>query len=215
MKSVLIIGLGSFGSQLLDQLSKFDIDVMAVDIDEEKINEAVPLATEAVIGDATNEDFLRTIGIDNYDVCYVCIGDDFESSLETTSLLHDLGAKKIVSLAKKNIQKKFLLRNGADAVVYPNQEVAKLAAVRYTADNVVDYTPIDNTTSVMVLTTPKEWFGKRLDEIHIRRKYQINLLSIKIDGVSNYALSADTIIPENSQVMVLGDYDSIAECFKL
>ena len=122
MKSVLLIGLGRFGRHLAMQLNELGHQVMAVDKDEERVNECMPFVTNAQIGDSTRVDFLRSLGVSNYDVCYVTISGDFQNSLETTSLLKELGANYVVSRAERDVQAKFLLRNGADAVraqLYP------------------------------------------------------------------------------------------------
>ena len=113
--------------------------VMAVDKDEKRVNAVLPFVMNAQIGDATNEEFLESLGVNNFDVCIVAIGDDFQSSLETTSLLKELDAKKIVSRAAREVHAKFLLRNGADEIVYPERQLADWTAIRYTADHILDY----------------------------------------------------------------------------
>ena len=132
MKTVLLIGLGRFGRHLAMQLNELGHQVMAVDKDEERVNECMSFVTNAQIGDSTRVDFLRSLGVSNYDVCYVTISGNFQNSLETTSLLKELGAKYVVSRAERDVQAKFLLRNGADAVTYPEKQLAKWAAIRYT-----------------------------------------------------------------------------------
>ena len=139
MKSILLIGLGRFGYSLAEKLNELGHEVLAVDRHEERVNQVLPIVTDAQIGDAASETFLRTLGVDNYDVCFVAIGEDFQSSLETTSLLRELGAKKIVSRASREVHRKFLLRNGADEVVYPEGQLAAWTAIRYTTDHVLDY----------------------------------------------------------------------------
>ena len=135
MKSVLLIGLGRFGRHIAENLYELKNQVMAVDKKEDRVNAVLDFVTNAVIGDSTNEEFLKSLGVGNYDVCMVCIGDDFQSSLETTSLLKELGAKKVVSRAARDVHAKFLLRNGADDVVYPERQLAKWSAIRYTSDH--------------------------------------------------------------------------------
>ena len=117
MKNILLIGLGRFGRHIALQLNKLGHEVMAVDINEERVNESLPIVTNAQIGDSTNTEFLRSLGIGNFDVCIVTIGGNFQNSLETTSLLKELGAKLVVSRAERDVQEKFLLRNGADEVI--------------------------------------------------------------------------------------------------
>ena len=132
-KSILLIGLGRFGKHIAMKLNELGHEIMAVDHDEEKVNEIMPIVTNGQIGDSTNELFLRSLGVDNYDVCIVTIGGDFQSSLETTCLLKELGAKKVVSRAERDGQAKFLLRNGADEIVYPEKQLASWMAIRYSA----------------------------------------------------------------------------------
>lgn len=125
MKSILLIGLGRFGRHIAENLYELKHQVMAVDKKEDRVNAVLDFVTNAVIGDSTNEEFLKSLGVGNYDICMVCIGDDFQSSLETTSLLKELGAKKVVSRAARDVHAKFLLRNGADEVVYPEDSWQK------------------------------------------------------------------------------------------
>ena len=148
MKSVLLIGLGRFGRHIAEQLNELDHEVMAVDIDEERVNAVLPYVTNAQIGDSTNEDFLRTLGVNDYDVCVVAIGDNFQSSLETTSLLKDLGAKYVVSRAARDVHAKFLLRNGADEIVYPEKQLAKWSAIKFTSEHIFDYIELDSEYAV-------------------------------------------------------------------
>lgn len=123
MKSILLIGLGRFGKHIALHLNHLGHQVMAVDTSEERVEAVLPLVTNAQIGDSTNADFLESLGIRNYDVCIVAIGNNFQSSLETTSLLSELGARFVVSRAATDVQEKFLLRNGANEVVYPENSL--------------------------------------------------------------------------------------------
>ena len=130
MKSILLIGLGRFGNHIAKNLAELGHQIMAIDIKEDRVNDALPFVTSAQIGDATNIDFLESLGVSNFEVCIVAIGDDFQNSLETTSLLKELGAKLVVSRAARDVHAKFLLRNGADQVVYPERQLAKWTAIR-------------------------------------------------------------------------------------
>ena len=131
MKAILIIGVGTFGAQIAKRMTELRCEVMAVDSNEERINEILPYVTNARIGDSTNEEFMRSLGVRNYDVCIVSIGDNFQNSLETTALLSELGAQKVISRASNDVQMKFLLRNGADEVVYPEMQMAMRIATKY------------------------------------------------------------------------------------
>ena len=137
MKSILLIGLGRFGRHIAMHLDQLGHQVMAVDNSDERAEDVLPIVTNAQIGDSTNEEFLESLGVRNYDVCIVAIGHDFQSSLETTSLLKDMGAKMVVSRATTDVQEKFLLRNGADEVIYPEKQLAKWAAIRYSTDHIL------------------------------------------------------------------------------
>ena len=148
MKNVLLIGLGRFGKHMAMDLNRLDHQVMAVDLNEDRINDILPFVTNAQIGDSTNEDFIRSLGVNNYDLCIVAIGNNFQSSLETTSLLKELGAKRVVSRAERDVQAKFLLRNGADSVVYPEKQVAEWAAIRFTADHILDFIEVDDSHAI-------------------------------------------------------------------
>ena len=131
MKNILLIGLGRFGRHMAEQLNQMGHEIMAVDLNEERVEKVLPFVTNAQIGDCTDADYLRSLGIRNYDICFVAIGGSFQNSLETTSLLKELGAKLVVARAERDVQEKFLLRNGADSVIYPEKQVAKWASIRY------------------------------------------------------------------------------------
>ncbi len=149
MKSILLIGLGRFGRHIAMHLDQLGHQVMAVDNSDERAEDVLPIVTNAQIGDSTNEEFLESLGVRNYDVCIVAIGHDFQSSLETTSLLKDMGAKMVVSRATTDVQEKFLLRNGADEVIYPEKQLAKWAAIRYSTDHILDYIELIQTIPCM------------------------------------------------------------------
>ena len=129
MKNVLIIGVGRFGRHIARQLNQLGHEIMAVDWKEERVDKVLPFVTNAQIGDSTNAEFLQSLGIGNYDICFVTIGGSFQNSLETTSLLKELGAKLVISRAERDVQEKFLLRNGADKVVYPEFSSSSFARV--------------------------------------------------------------------------------------
>ena len=151
MKSILLIGLGRFGKHIALHLNHLGHQVMAVDTSEERVEAVLPLVTNAQIGDSTNADFLESLGVRNYDVCIVAIGNNFQSSLETTSLLSELGARFVVSRAATDVQEKFLLRNGANEVVYPEKQLAKWTAIRYSADHILDYIELDENHAMLAL----------------------------------------------------------------
>ena len=215
MKNVLLIGAGRFGRHIAMQLSQLGHQVMAVDTNEERINNVLPFVTNAQIGDSTNAEFLRSLGIGNFDVCFVTISGNFQNSLETTSLLKELGAKCVVSRAERDVQAKFLLRNGADQVVYPEKQVAKWASIRYTDDHILDYMEVDASHAIFEVEVPKEWIGKTVGELDIRRKYDINILAIKNNGELSMAISPDTFFTGNISLLVIGEHKAIKKCFHI
>lgn len=213
MKSVLIIGLGNFGLQLAKKVHELGHQVLAIDINEERVNESLPYVNDAMIGDSTNETFLKSLGINNFDVCIVTIGNNFQSSLETTSLLKELGGKLVIARANREVQEKFLLRNGADQVVNPEKQIAKWTAIRYTSDNILDYIELDGSHAILEVLMPDSWIGKSVREVDIRKKYGINILAIKENEEMNLNISPDLIFKEGETLLVLGEQKLIQKCF--
>ena len=215
MKNILLVGVGRFGRHIAVQLAQMGHQVMAVDTSEDRINDVLPFVTNAQIGDSTNADFLRTLGIGNYDVCIVTISGNFQNSLETTSLLKELGAKCVVSRAERDVQAKFLLRNGADHVVYPEKQVAKWAAIRYSSNHIFDYIEIDDQHAIFEVEIPEGWIGKSVGELDIRRKYGINILGIKRSGKTDVSITPDTVLSGETTILALGEYKTLQKCFRI
>ena len=215
MKSVLLIGLGRFGTNLAIKLNELDHEVMAVDCDEERVDNILPIVTNAQIGDSTNEAFLETLGVQNYDVCFVAIAHNFQSSLETTSLLKEMGAKLVVARAETDIQRKFLLRNGADEVVYPEAQMARWAAMRYSADHILDYVELDEGHSIVEVSIPRSWAGKTLGQIDVRRRHGVNILALKRNGQIHMNIHADTVLAANCTLLVLGETRTLRRTFDI
>ena len=215
MKSVLLIGLGRFGKHVAMQLSELGHEVMAIDIKEERVNESLPFVTSAQIGASTNPDFIRSLGISNFDICIVAIGNHFQSSLETTSLLKELGAVKVISRAERGVQEKFLLRNGADEVVYPEKQMAKWTAIRYSADHIFSYIELDESHAIFEVEVPKAWIGQSVGNINIRRKYNITIMALKQNGKMNLTITSETVLTDAVTLMVLGEYRDIQKCFHI
>ena len=215
MKSILLVGLNNFGYLIAKRLHELGHEVLAVDRDEERVNAVLPFVTDAQIGDSTNETFLDSLGVNNFDVCIVAIGDDFQSSLETTSLLKERGAKLVVSRADREVQAKFLLRNGADEVINPEKQIAEWAAIRYSANHILDYIRLDEGHAIYEVTVPADWVGKSIIQIDIRKKYGISIMGIKENGRMNLSVTADTVLNENQTMLVLGDRKAMQKCFKI
>lgn len=215
MKSILLIGLGNFGKHIALELNRLNHQVMAIDDDEERINDILPYVTSAQIGDCTNMEFLDSLGVNNFDVCIVAIGSDFQSSLETTSNLKELGAKLVVSRASREVQAKFLLRNGADEILFPEKQLAKWAAIRYGSNHLLDYIELDEEHAIYEVSVPDNWCNKSIGEINIRQKYNISIMAIKRNGEIKMTLTPDTILTSDITLLVLGEYEVLKKCFHI
>ena len=215
MKSILLIGLGRFGRHIASKLHELNHEVLAIDKDEDRVKAVLPYVTSGQIGDATNEEFLSSLGVRNFDVCIVAIGDDFQSSLETTSYLKELGANKVVSRAARDVQAKFLLRNGADEVVYPEKQLAAWTAIRYSSDHILDFIELADGYAIFEVSVPQNWIGKTIGQIDIRKKYNINIMALKSDGRFDMNITSETALNQTHTMLVLGDMKSIHKCFHI
>lgn len=215
MKSVLLIGLGRFGLGVAKKLNELNHQVMAVDTDEERVNRVLPYVTNAQIGDTRSEAFLRSLGVDNYDVCFVCIGEDFQSSLETTSLLKELGGRHVVARASSAVHRKFLLRNGADEVVYPEEQLAEWAAICFTSDQIRDFVKIDGEYAIYEVAVPETWAGMNVAQLDIRKKFGLNLLVVKEPGYPSAVVTPDTVFHRGQTVLTLGRWKDVQKCFRI
>lgn len=215
MKSILLIGLGRFGRHIAIKLDELNHQVMAVDNNESRVEAVLPYVRNAQIGDATNEDFIRSLGVHNFDVCIVAIGDNFQSSLETTSLLKELGAKMVVSRAARDVHAKFLLRNGADEVVYPEKQLASWTAIRYSADHIFDYVELDEEHGIFEISIPDAWIGKTVGELDIRKKYNVNIMALRCNGVLDMNIVSETLLGDDQTMLVLGNIKNIQKQFHI
>lgn len=215
MKTVLLIGLGRFGRHIAAELYNLGHEIMAVDKNEERVNDILPLVTNAQIGDSTNYEFIKSLGINNYDVCIVAIGDNFQSSLETTALVKDLGAKFVVARANRDVHAKFLLRNGADEVVYPEKQIAKWAAIRYSSNHILDYIELEDGHAMVEVSVPKSWLGKSIGQIDIRKKYDLNIIAVKQNGKMSVSVTPDTVLTQDKSLFVLGEQRKLQKLFQM
>ncbi len=209
MISVLLIGMGKFGRTLGEQLLNMGDEVMIVDKKEEVINTLAPRYTNALIANCAEADNLRVMDIPSFDVCIVTIGDDFQSSLEITSNLKDLGAKRVISKASTEIQRKFLLREGADEVIYPDRDIAEKLAVRLNSSNVINFIDVDARYSIFEIACPHKWSGKKLIDINPRKKYGMNILTVKKGEEVITSLDGEYVFDAGDQLVVFGDTETI------
>lgn len=215
MKSILLIGLGRFGRHIALKLNALNHQVMAIDHNEERVNALLPFVTNAQIGDSTNEEFLAALGVGNYDACIVAIGDNFQNSLETTYLLKELGARKIIARASEEIQEKFLLRNGADEVVNPEKQLAAWTAIRCSSEHILEYIELDDEYAIFEVEIPSDWSGKSILELDIRKKHGINILGVRTNGKLNMNITPNTVFEHGTSVLVLGQEKAVHKCFRI
>lgn len=215
MKNILIIGLGRFGRHLAEKFVELGDEVMVVDKNEDVIHSMIDTVTFAQIGDCTKEDVLRSLGVNNFDICFVCIGNDFQSSLEITDSLKYLGAKYVVSKAGRDIHAKFLLKNGADEVVYPEKNMAAKVAVKYSSNHLIDYFEISKEVAIYEIYVPESWQNKSIVQLNVRSKFGINILAVRRgDGELNSNIGPDYVFGENEQMIVLGTQKNVKKFIK-
>lgn len=204
MKSMLVIGLGRFGTNLAQMLMELGNEVMVVDRDEETVDRIADDMTRARIGDCMDEAVLRELGVSNFDVCFVCISEDFQSSLEITSLLKELGAKHVVAKSDRDIHAKFLLKIGADDVILPERDMAQRAAVKYSSNSIMDYFELTPEYAIFEIEVLPDWIGKPLRELDLRSKYNINVIGSKINNKVIPITSPERVFSKGEHLFVAG-----------
>jgi trk system potassium uptake protein TrkA len=214
MKSILIIGMGRFGRHLCKNLAKLGNEIMIVDDKEENLEELLPDVVSAKIGDCTNVAVLESLGVDNFDIVFVCIGTNFQSSLEITSLVKELGAKYVVSKANRDIHAKFLLRNGADEVIYPDRDIAEKLAVSYSSDDIFDYIELTDEYSIYEINPLPAWVGHSIKDLGLRNKFNINVLGVKKDNEAKMMPGPDYVIQAHEHLIVIGKNDDVERILK-
>ena len=215
MKNILIIGLGRFGKHLAEKFTELGDEVMVIDHNEESVQELMNTVTYAQVGDCMKEEVLRSLGVNNFDICFVCMGEDFQSSLEITDLLKTLGAKYVVSKAGRDIHAKFLLKNGADEVIYPEKDMALKTAVKYSSNHLVDYFEISNDVAVYEIHVPENWVEKTIIGLDVRGKYHMNILAIRdTDGNLDAQPLPTHTFRDGERIIVLSDHANIKRFIK-
>ena len=201
--------MGKFGQTLGEELLRMGDEVMIADKNEDKINQLATKYTDALITNCMNEDNLRSLDVPSFDACVVAIGDDFQSSLEITSLLKELGAKYVVSRATTEIQKKFLLRNGANEVVYPDRDIAEKLAIKLNSAKVFDYIELNDEYSIFEIAVPTKWAGKKLIDLNPRKKYGLNILTVKKGNAVVDNMDANYVFEVGDHMLVFGKTEKI------
>lgn len=213
-RSFLIIGLGRFGKHMAKSLTRQNNEVLAIDINEDRVNSALKYVTDAQIGDATDPQFIEDLGVNNFEVCIVAIGDNFQSSLESTCLLKEKGAKYVFARANRDIHKKFLLRNGADEVIYAERETAERFAVRFGSAGITDYFKLSDEFAIYEINVPENWIGKNVVEVKVRQKYNVNVLAVKTGNLFDANFGIEHRFTADEKLLVLGTKDTVKKLLK-
>lgn len=211
MKSVLIIGVGQFGKVLAHGLLERNNQVMLVDLEDESISKLLPEGAQGKIADCTNPRVLQELGVSEYDICFVCLGDNyFKENLEITTLLKENGAKYVVSKSNHDLHSRVLLKVGADEVVYPDKEIAESCAVKYSSESIFNCIQITEDCAIYEVSPLKKWIGKTLATSNIRTEYKVNVIAFKYNnGEVNMNPGANDVITEDMHLHVFGHRDDL------
>lgn len=209
----LVIGLGRFGSNLALRLMDSGNEVMVLDNDEDTVNHIAPHVTQAKIGDCMDEEVLRSLDPASFDFCFVCISDNFQSSLETTSLLKELGAPMVVAKADRDLHARLLLKIGADEVVFPERDMAQRVAMRFSVNGAMEYVELAPGYAIIELDVPDHWAGHTILDLDIRKKFNVNVIGRKESGA---ILPIDTsfVFASDTHIMVAGRPDDVGRMVK-
>ena len=214
MKSVLVIGMGRFGTHLAQKMIDLGNEVMIVDNDADLINELASRFSDSMIGDCTDEAVLKEIGVDDFDICFVTIGSNYAATVEITSLLKDLGAKKIVVKAGRDRHMKILKKLGADEIVYPEREMAEHLAVKFSSNSIFDFIKLDDDFAVYEINVPKNWIGKSISGLDVRKKYNMNIIAVKSFGEINSSVLPSYVFRESDNIIIVGKEDELKKYLK-
>lgn len=208
-KQFLVIGLGRFGMSVATTLSDAGYEVMAVDNDEETIQEISSVVTHAVEADVTDIDVLKSLGVKNFDVAIVGIGRDIQSSIMVTLLLKEIGIKYVIAKASSDLHVKVLEKLGADRIISPEQDMGVRIANTLMSGNIVEHIQLSPEYSIVEIVSLPEWNGKTIRELNMRANYGINIIAIERDSHINITPGPDFPLDENDVLVVVGTNDKI------
>ncbi|MGN0818271.1 MAG: potassium channel family protein [Candidatus Coproplasma sp.] len=211
-KSVLIIGMGRLGTHLAEKMQELGHDVLVLDSNAERIKHIASRFDDARIAEYTNEDVLRALDIPSFDICFITVGDNLEASMITTITLKKLGAKYVAARARDEIQCDLLKKIGADEIIYADGETADKLAIRHNGNNIFDYIALADGYAIFEVPILKEWRGKTILELDVRKKYKINIIAIKNGSTLNPAPMPDYTFRDDDHIFVLGQSRNV---FKL
>ena len=209
MRSIFVIGAGRFGENLAVRLTALGNEVMVMDIREDVINKIASKVTMAQIGDCMDKDVLASVGVRNFDICFVCISENFQSSMEITSLLKELGAPCVVSKCDGELHADLLHKIGADEVIYPERDMAWRTAARFSAKGAFDYIELSPEYAIFEIAIPQGWADHSLRELDVRSKHNVNVIGCRIDGKVVPLTNADHVLKSDEHVIVAGSQKDI------
>ena len=210
-KQFVVIGLGRFGASVAKTLYGLGHDVLAIDMDEDVVQEIADSVTHAVEMDATDENALRTLGIRNFDVAVVTIGENIQASVMATLLVKELGVKYIIAKGHSDLHAKVLKKIGADRVILPEKDMGVRVAHNLVSSSILDYIELSPDYSIIEINTPKEWHGKSLTELQLRSKYGINVMAIKRHSEINISPVAEDKVEPDDIIVAIGSADELSK----
>lgn len=209
MKSFLVIGAGTFGHHLCRELCSSRCEVMVADRHAEALEDLLPLVVSAKVCDCTNLEVLRSFDAPSFDACFVCMGDSFQNCLEITDQLKELGAKKIYAVANRDLEAKFLLKNGADSIIYPERDVAARVAISESSDRIFDFIGLSEEAAISEISPHQSWIGKSISQLGFRSKYGLNVVACKNGARVTAVTDPGYVFKAEEHVLVLGSLEDI------
>lgn len=209
MRSMLVIGAGRFGSNLAIKLTELGNEVLVVDVNEDAVNKLAPFVTRVLIGDCMDKDNLSELGVRNFDFCFVCISENFQSSMEITSRLKELGAACVVSKADRDIHADLLKKIGADEVVFPERDMARRTAMRYSTHGAFDYIELSDEYAIMEISVPPAWIDRCIRDLDVRSRHNINVIGARDGKKVKPITSADYVFKKDEHIIVSGEHKNI------
>lgn len=208
-KQFAVIGMGRFGSSVAQTLYKLGFEVLAIDADEDKVQDVINLTTHAVEADATDEDALKALGIRNFDVVVVAIGEDIQASILTTLILKEMGVDMLIVKAQNELHGKVLTKIGADKVIFPERDMGQRVAHHLISPNIIDFIELSPEYSIVEIKAPKEFAGKSLRELDVRARYGCNVIAIRSEGYMNISPYAEDLIQQGDELVVVGKNEDL------
>lgn len=211
MKSFVIIGLGRFGNAVARELYRRGNEVLAIDMDEDAIQRIADFVTHAVVGDAKDENVLRSIGVRNFDCAIVAIASDIQDSVLVTLILKEYGVKYVIAKAQNRLHSKVLQRIGADKVVFPEEDMGNRLAQTLSSSNIIDFLELSPDFSIVEIHPPESWKGQTLKELSVRARFGINVLAVRGEdhNIVTISPSAEQVISQGDILIVVGANDEI------